>query len=299
MNDALKYPHDAPQAVADRRHEDDPPPGDDDPPPENGPGTRPKRPRPPVPGNPSNALAVNRLRRRPRDTKRVSVADYQYRHYDPKTGRWPSRDPIGERGGVNLYGFVGNDGVNRWDYLGLWKNAKDCDEKQIAALKAAETASRAAFGKWQDFMDIGNLDDDKLFSLFPWLDKKNANYRNLARFNEGYRKNLEVLVKYFDDNKYNVECECSCDEDDIAYTYWPWGDTIHFCPSYFTSGATEQAATFGHEMSHLSLSTGDSYDWTTPSKDLSDSLDRAQLYEDAVRFGNNVEFRYKQWVENK
>jgi len=212
---------------------------------------------------------------------------------------WPSRDPIGEQGGNNLYAFAGNDGVNRWDYLGLWKNAKDCDEKQIAALKAAETASRAAFGKWQNFMDIGNLDDDKLFSLFPWLDKKNANYRNLARFNEGYRKNLEVLVKYFDDNKYNVECECSCDEDDIAYTYWPWGDTIHFCPSYFSSGATEQAATFGHEMSHLSLSTGDSYDWTTPSKDLSDSLDRAQLYEDAVRFGNNVEFRYKQWVENK
>jgi hypothetical protein len=31
---------------------------------------------------------------------------------------WPSRDPIGERGGINLYGFVGNDGVNRWDLLG-------------------------------------------------------------------------------------------------------------------------------------------------------------------------------------
>jgi RHS repeat-associated protein len=40
------------------------------------------------------------------------------RSYDPTTGRWPSRDPIGERGGVNLYGFVGNDGVSRWDYLG-------------------------------------------------------------------------------------------------------------------------------------------------------------------------------------
>jgi hypothetical protein len=23
-------------------------------------------------------------------------------YYDPVTGRWPSRDPIGERGGVNL-----------------------------------------------------------------------------------------------------------------------------------------------------------------------------------------------------
>ena len=32
---------------------------------------------------------------------------------------WPSRDPIGELGGLNLYGFVGNDGVNRWDFFCL------------------------------------------------------------------------------------------------------------------------------------------------------------------------------------
>jgi RHS repeat-associated protein len=47
---------------------------------------------------------------------------YGYRFYDPVTGRWPSRDPIGENGGLNLYGFVGNDGVNKWDLLGLeWR----------------------------------------------------------------------------------------------------------------------------------------------------------------------------------
>jgi hypothetical protein len=34
-------------------------------------------------------------------------------------GRWINRDPIEEDGGVNIYGFVGNDGVNRWDELGL------------------------------------------------------------------------------------------------------------------------------------------------------------------------------------
>ena len=44
---------------------------------------------------------------------------YGYRYYDPVTGRWPSRDPIGERGGVNLYGFVGNDTLNQCDFLGL------------------------------------------------------------------------------------------------------------------------------------------------------------------------------------
>ena len=44
---------------------------------------------------------------------------YLYRYYDPLTGRWPSRDPIEERGGVNLYGFAGNDGVVNYDILGL------------------------------------------------------------------------------------------------------------------------------------------------------------------------------------
>lgn len=38
--------------------------------------------------------------------------------YNPETGNFLSRDPIEERGGENLYGFVRNDGVNEWDYLG-------------------------------------------------------------------------------------------------------------------------------------------------------------------------------------
>jgi len=35
---------------------------------------------------------------------------YRYRHYKAATGRWLGRDPIGDEGGVNLYGFVENDG---------------------------------------------------------------------------------------------------------------------------------------------------------------------------------------------
>jgi RHS repeat-associated protein len=45
--------------------------------------------------------------------------NYGYRYYDPTTGRWPSRDPMGENGGLNIYGFIKNDGVNYLDYLGL------------------------------------------------------------------------------------------------------------------------------------------------------------------------------------
>ena len=40
-------------------------------------------------------------------------------HYDPNIGRWISRDPIAEVGGVNLYGFLENHVPDRFDYLGL------------------------------------------------------------------------------------------------------------------------------------------------------------------------------------
>jgi RHS repeat-associated protein len=43
---------------------------------------------------------------------------YGYRWYDPLTGRWPSRDLIGEMGGANLCGFVDNNSIDFWDRLG-------------------------------------------------------------------------------------------------------------------------------------------------------------------------------------
>lgn len=44
---------------------------------------------------------------------------YGYRYYDPVTGRWPSRDPIEENGGMNFYNFTTNDPLNKWDNVGL------------------------------------------------------------------------------------------------------------------------------------------------------------------------------------
>jgi RHS repeat-associated protein len=42
-----------------------------------------------------------------------------YRAYDPHLGRWLSADPIGEAGGMNLYGYVGGDPMKWVDVLGL------------------------------------------------------------------------------------------------------------------------------------------------------------------------------------
>jgi RHS repeat-associated protein len=46
---------------------------------------------------------------------------YGHRYYSASTGRWLSKDPLGERGGLNLRGFVGNDGINHVDAFGLWR----------------------------------------------------------------------------------------------------------------------------------------------------------------------------------
>jgi len=42
-----------------------------------------------------------------------------FRAYDAALGRWLSRDPIFEEGGVNLYGYVGNSPINFSDPTGL------------------------------------------------------------------------------------------------------------------------------------------------------------------------------------
>ena len=57
--------------------------------------------------------AQPRRKIRPTPTKTASGIPY-----------WPSRDPIEEEGGVNLYGFVRNDGVDRWDLLGQYSAAE-------------------------------------------------------------------------------------------------------------------------------------------------------------------------------
>lgn len=41
-----------------------------------------------------------------------------YRYYDPKVGRWISRDPIGYDGGINLYAYCSGNPVNKIDIVG-------------------------------------------------------------------------------------------------------------------------------------------------------------------------------------
>jgi RHS repeat-associated protein len=51
--------------------------------------------------------------------RETGLVYYGRRYYDPRLGRWVSRDPIEEMGGLNVYDFLGNSPIGRWDMLGL------------------------------------------------------------------------------------------------------------------------------------------------------------------------------------
>ena len=49
----------------------------------------------------------------------LALVYYNYRYYNPRDGRWINRDPIAEKGGWNLYAFLGNSTQDKFDTFGL------------------------------------------------------------------------------------------------------------------------------------------------------------------------------------
>ena len=84
----------------------------------------------------------------------ITVDGFAY--YNPTTGRWLSRDPIGEKGGVNLYGFVENDPLNNVDYIGLLGLPTDPDSLSQAIWQAIRR------GLWDQALDLIDQEADLL-----------------------------------------------------------------------------------------------------------------------------------------
>jgi len=74
-----------------------------------------------------------------------------YRAYDPTIGRWINRDPIAEFGGINLYGYVGNNPIVGIDLSGLRSkdNYSTEPEAELAGAMADFNAS------WGDIIEYG------------------------------------------------------------------------------------------------------------------------------------------------
>src|SRR6266487_6127135 len=124
---------------------------------------------------------------------------YGFRYYNPSTGRWLSRDPIEERGRLNLYGFVSNDPIGLIDLLGEavlppgFVGPPNVDDFYGTAIPDPKTpdaarADRERFGRgiMNQFADLQRLNPDKCCKLDPcslaaqWMAESNWGRSGLA-----------------------------------------------------------------------------------------------------------------------
>ena len=135
----------------------------------------------------------------------LKSSDYGLRDYSFVLGRWRTRDPLGEQGGVNRYGFVKNDAINKWDYLGMipfpsyletslknliksWEEAQSDPAKAQKAAEAMQFALRAAPGT------LGMLNpkfskrySDAIEFFQYWLTKNNGKPKYLKPASKFYK----------------------------------------------------------------------------------------------------------------
>ncbi|MBN1960884.1 MAG: hypothetical protein JW841_08050, partial [Deltaproteobacteria bacterium] len=79
------------------------------------------------------------------------------RDYDPKVGRWTSKDPILFEGGdTNLYTYVRNDPVNFLDISGLERISKACDPE-------------ADYLRDLDYLRSIDLPIERVYTIESWL----------------------------------------------------------------------------------------------------------------------------------
>ena len=75
------------------------------------------------------------------------VKERGHRYYMPEVGRWTSRDPIGEEGGINLAVYLVNDSKRNRDRLNV---------ERLGDPKNAYSTNRWRCGKWMRVIDINH-----------------------------------------------------------------------------------------------------------------------------------------------
>ena len=114
---------------------------------------------------------------------------YGFRYYQPETGRWLSRDPLGIRGGLNLYGMCFNDPLNYYDYLGR-------DPKPVSGGASTNNGSTPSQNNlFQDVADKGaggkgkgkqTPTGDDMLNYFKELSKDNCCIKKLTIAGHGW-----------------------------------------------------------------------------------------------------------------
>jgi len=211
---------------------------------------------------------------------------YIFRILDLRLGRWLSRDPIEERGGLVLYTFVANRPTTLYDALGreaMWCESLGCVD--ISDIVYDSGFGGASFGTVSGFVDcsgqwagIQQSIRNAVSTACRVMHEAHAclagDFENIPRpaapaweqvywdvVRQTRDQLLEILQVALHEgcrDGVDVECECSCEPGKDAYTrgcVWGSWANLHLCPSQLKAGPSELQSIVLHELTHYGCST--------------------------------------------
>ena len=212
---------------------------------------------------------------------------YNYRYYSTALGRWLSRDPIGERGGWNLYGMVSNNPVNLWDYLG---QKFTCDEGESDEFKT----------EMKKIIEKTRKGFEKAVKKARNAREKKKAQEALDKFNKLLNSEQEVKIK---------------DARKVTHPKWQnrnyydsTTDTIYYNPDHKRTTRyrgiktnKDGASSFAHEGHHayedvIEGKGGNAKKAANDRKNYPNkSEERAVDFENTYRWGAGLDHRYGYW----
>ena len=156
----------------------------------------------------------------------VVIREYGFRYYDPETGRWPSRDPIEEFGGLNLYLMTGNSLVNGVDLYGA------LDDLEFGPV---------------------NLDSGRLDFILLWVQIQ-INLEASISFETGVEE--EDCPTEWPSN-FRPDWDINLSAEDLTFDIWggATGDRIDIKLGY-NGGITSSGSRWWEQLWNLQLETG-------------------------------------------
>ncbi|MDA8240535.1 MAG: DUF6531 domain-containing protein [Nitrospiraceae bacterium] len=153
--------------------------------------------------------------------KEAGLYYYRARYYDAQSGRFITRDPIGFKGGINLYAAMGMNPILNRDPLGLKMiSGMDCQEIN------RELQPVVSSGDPYKTTDAGNswkcthlVIEDSATCICTY--EKNTTQEQF------YARYIAYKVTYKCGCKYIIQNETERVEDEIQYAYVPTGITIN------------------------------------------------------------------------
>ena len=134
---------------------------------------------------------------------------YGYRFYSPELGRWLSRDPINESGGMNVYGITGNNPINKFDAYGLFK----IDISDI------EIGKCGGYGELATFTDVNNQIVQKVVKVKDYRKYRKCGSKCCEMIYErvGADPTFWEFIDYRDSR--NVDNYGNCSEGSVEITF--------------------------------------------------------------------------------